>query len=177
MGLVEVDPRQPRLKLRVFRRADNLLILLWNNIPHSQGHPVITAKCIEDGKKLDIQNFIVGDEVKKLANDLPHKFDGIICLIQETKNGLEYSKNYYVTVSFPSISESIKVYRTGVLPDHEAELPDHNIHTFLWDATAQRWRKQEGMEVVVEEGGKTVKRFAALTTVIPCPKCGYSGDK
>lgn len=175
MGLVDIDPKAPNLHLRVFRRAQDLLILVWNKIPQIQDKtPAISAKCLETGQTIQITNFILNpqDSIEDMKEDLSHK---VVCVIQESKNRMDDDLNYYLTVSYDDgmLYQSKNIMRSGVFPDTEAEKRHRNVHSFLWDGNNQTWRKAEGIIVETKNGGKTEKHFYQGFVQVPCPKCGY----
>ena len=172
MSLVELPSGRPYLNLRVYRRSGKVLILFWNRLLHIEGKiPSIRAKSIEDGQTVEITDYILDPppaqvDAEKEPTDL---LKTIPCLIRETKNGLDERKNYYVTVDYNDgvTSQGIKVHRAGVYPDHDKEDREKNFHSFLWDEKSSTWRKMNGIMV---EG-----KFCAAMTIVPCPKCGWSG--
>lgn len=175
MSLVEVDDRTPNLNLRVFTRGGRHLILLWNKLKEIEGQPLsIVANAILRNDP----TFTIPPDAYKLADSLPGTQIGtdgaetVICVINENKTRLDGKQKYKITVQYTGtqVSKSIIVHREGVLPPHERELPEKNIHSFLWDEKGQTWRKQNGVM------GKD-NRFYAGVVVMPCPNCGFDGGE
>lgn len=181
MSLVEQRVDAPNLNVRVYKRSQKRLVLLWSKLPEVIKPELvkIVAKTLDPAKEdrdnnnqvrmIQIHDFLINPSVGEIGDSFQPGESTIICVINEVKNNLDPEKNYYLTVEYPEhrIRQGLKVVRAGVYPQHEKEDKDKNTHGFLWDGKSQQWRKQEGVMV----DGK----FYAATVIIPCPDCGYNG--
>jgi len=172
MALVDTNIEMPNLNLRVFKRSGKVLFLLWRRLPATVGkQPIITAVSIDTKQQIELSDYLLDPQNRDdIGERLQIDPNVVICVIQETKNGLDERQNYYVTVDYgcEMLRQSIRVVRAGVYPDHEKEDRAKNIHMNLWDPKSQLWRKQCG---VVHNG-----HFYAGFIQIPCPSCGYKGE-
>ena len=175
MPLVDITEREaPNLNLRVFKRSSKFLVLLWNRYAEMSTHQVhISAKAIDrKGDQLDVIDYILDPDSRKGVGDtLQVDPNTVVCVIHEEKNNLDEKQNYYFTVSYPGTNyrQSIRVTKAGVLPDHEREDREKNVHLMLWDGKNQNWKKAHGMSV----DGK----FYPAVVMVPCPSCGWKGNQ
>lgn len=181
MSLVEPRIDASNLNVRVYKRSQKRLVLLWSKLPEVLDPSAvrITAKSLDPSKEdLDehgkvrtifVRELVINPSVEAIGDNFQPSETTIICVINEVKNNLDPEKNYYLTIEYPEqrIRQGLKVVRAGVYPQHEKEDKDKNIHNFLWDGKSQAWRKQEGIMV----DGK----FFPGMVIVPCPSCGFNG--
>jgi hypothetical protein len=168
-----------KLGLRVFKRSNEMLILLWDRVEGANTDEVeisFTRISKSGDSRPQPKPIVLGDEmftidqpsdIRDLTKDTGRT---VICVIKEDRAKLESTETYYVKVRYAGREVGVKVLPSGVLPDNEKDNSDRNIHLFAWNKETSKWRKLSGAQT---ESGD----FALLTTLAPCPNCGYDGDK
>lgn len=176
---METLQNNARIGLRVFKRSGGTLLLLWDKVPQADLSEVeITAtrmaKIGEKGKSsatfvidkdayyLDRQN-----DIRDLAKDTSHI---VVCVIREDKAKMDLDDAYYIKVRYAGKEQGQKILPSGILPDHEKDNSDRNVHGFGWSKKSGKWRKVSGVET--DQGD-----FAMLVAITPCPSCGWEGEQ
>lgn len=140
---------RPKLSLRVFKRRNTHLVLLWRKIERADPTKVeITFKCLkgeEPDIKLDPDHFVM-NEPAEMTEQMKVANDSVICVVKEELAGIDPALPYYVKVRYGGLDESIKLMPAGVYPAHENEDREKNLHLFLWDDKTSCWRKATGVK-------------------------------
>lgn len=148
---------KPKLSLRVFKRTNKYLVLLWKRL---DGVDPLTAEIsFRDLKNPNSKNlkidpkFMSINEPTTLGDaaggeslaDVHISAETVICLINEKEAGLDSTAVYYVKIKYGSDEEGIRLTPAGVFPSHEREDRQKNQHLYLWDDESQCWRKASGV--------------------------------
>jgi len=130
------------INLRVFKRDNDSIILLWDR-----------DKLSYDDKNLAIfieknDDFYLAEYIIKLSKDN----EKVMLGIEYATNSLSPQDKCRVVVGTDKENQfeelaSIDVYPVGVLPETEKDDKEKNFHLMLWDSNQRKWRKAEGIEV------------------------------
>lgn len=148
---------KPKLALRVFKRTNRRLVLLWKRTDGVDPLKAeITFKEIKSSQngssaraiKLDPQFMQIDEptDPRDVNNpddlgDINVSSETIICLVKEKEAGLDSTATYYVRVKYGEDEEGIRLTPAGVFPSHEREDRQKNMHLYGWDDSSQAWRK------------------------------------
>jgi len=139
MSLVDTTEKKPELKVRVFRRKDNKLILCWNYLPILSGkRPRINARNAKTNEVTDVTAFTLDEKAQDSS-----LVDTVICLIDEVKAQTSPDTKYFFTVWYSGLNISGRraVEPEGVYPSHDPERREQNVHLYGWDERGKVWRK------------------------------------
>lgn len=160
-----------KLALRVFKRSNNYLVLLWRRLPGADPTKTeISFKEISEGKNPEIKatKFKIDEPLLEgNVGEVNVDRNTVACVLEEEENNLDAKKVYYVKVTYGGLSEGIRLTPAGVFPSHEREDRKKNVHLMAWDDDSQCWRKITGVK-----GPKG--RFYLGVVQLPCPDCGTS---
>lgn len=148
---------KPKLALRVFKRTNKYLVLLWKRL---DGVDPLTAEInFRDLKNPGSKNLKIDPKFMRINEptalgaevggeglaDVNISSETVICLINEKEAGLDSTAVYYVKIKYGAEEEGIRLTPAGVFPSHEREDRQKNHHLYLWDDESQCWRKASGI--------------------------------
>jgi len=130
------------IKLRVYNRDDDSIILLWNTpglTSDQLSHVVVQV----DGRRLQV---ITERWSPKQQHIRGLNTDVMVCHIPHGDNQLTANKDYKLQIVLggqdgPAVQATLMVYRVNVLPEHERDRKSSNVHLMAWDPTADSWVK------------------------------------
>jgi len=147
------DPK--KLALRVFKRNNRYLVLLWRRIPG--GDPlqteIVFRSILSDQESLTLSSdhFSIDEATESTSRkrvedatgmtNMNVSEDTMICLIREREAGIDPNGTYYVHVDYGGARESIRVVPAGTFPSHEQEDKKKNVHHYGWHDESKDWRK------------------------------------
>lgn len=136
---------KPKLALRVFKRTNKYLILLFKRLEGA--NPVdaeITFRSMDPKApakplRIDPKHLLIDQSIE--VSDVNISSETVICMVKETEAGLNPSSIYYVKVRYGGEEEGLRITPAGVYPSHEREDRQKNAHLMGWDDEGQTWRK------------------------------------
>jgi hypothetical protein len=137
-----------RINLRVYRRTQENVVLLWNkdHLTEEQKAKVdILVK--KDENIFDHIKFALGTKFEDEEVSMPKDVE--MCVIPHFDNNLDMNKAYIFKVILGEkspIEQVIKVYEYGVLSEDEKDRRTARAHLMLWDEKRKKWRKATGIE-------------------------------
>lgn len=141
-----------KLNARVFRRTAQMLVLLWDKVQENVRDKDVEILFGEDGTDTmrRIEEMTLNQPPDMVG--FKSKRDVVICVLDQEKNKIEPDKDYIFEIRYGNLSQSMKVYGVGILPDREREDKEKNRHGYGWNKEKSRWQKFEGIEVVFPDG-------------------------
>ena len=143
---------KPKLALRVLRRSNKYLALLWKRLDGMSPTDAEITYTRLDGKSVKKtvtvdHKFISIDEPTIDGEDSrPNVSDEtVVCVVREKDAGIDPTDVYYVKVRCGQHEEAIRLSPAGVFPSHEKEDREKNVHLYAWDDEKQVWRKACGV--------------------------------
>lgn len=139
---------QTKLALRVFKRSNQHLLLLWRkNQDTDPLQTEIKFSSVRSGGTpvfLKQGDFVIDEPTigrEAGLSNMNISEDTVICLIREKNVGLSPADPYYVRVKYGEIEESIRLVPAGTFPSHEQEDKKKNTHLLGWNPERSDWRK------------------------------------
>lgn len=138
---------RPKLALRVFKRTNKYLILLFrrlDGIDPSQAEISFRAldPKAQPAKTVRVDpKFVLVEQSLEVSDGVNISPETVICMVKEVEAGLDPGAIYYVKVRYGGEEEGLRVTPAGVFPSHEREDRQKNVHLMGWDDEGQMWRK------------------------------------
>jgi hypothetical protein len=141
---------KPKLALRVLRRSNKYLALLWRRIDGAtpfDAEIVYTRLDSKSPKKtITIEHKHISIDEPVDGEERPNvNADTVVCIVREKDAGIDPADVYYVRVRIGQHEEAIRLSPAGVFPSHEKEDRDKNVHHYAWDDEKAVWRKVCGV--------------------------------
>jgi hypothetical protein len=137
------------LDVRVFKRNTSILVLLWSKVAGLEEKDIeVLCKKIGSERFTPVEfGLNLPEEFKDLTHgEKPKEEDTIVCVIFHDKNGIDPDSDCLMQVKYGAFEQFQKVYRVGIKPDFEREMPEKNVHLMGWDTKKSRWRKVDLVE-------------------------------
>ena len=135
-----MDTNDDKVKLRVYHRTHNDVVLLWSTEFLSQDQKD-NIKLLCEGKPLEFATTEHTDDSKPgIAKNT------VICVVKHEPNGLRHDAKYNLQVILGGVKgeplvRKQTVLEYGVLPAFEKDRKGARVHSMLWDVSSGAWVK------------------------------------